>query len=106
LTAFRRKLQVHLAPGETPLGKKALEKLSAISKQQGKKLAKNKISTACTAGKKALEKLSAISKMQEKKHAKNKISTPPTEGKQALKKSSSTISKHWEKKIVVNKTSN
>jgi hypothetical protein len=44
--------------------------------------------------------------MQEKKHAKNKISTPPTEGKQALKKSSSTISKHWEKKIVVNKTSN
>jgi hypothetical protein len=34
-----------IAPGETPLGKKALEKPSAISNQQGKKLAENKIST-------------------------------------------------------------
>jgi hypothetical protein len=28
-----------IAPGETPLGKKALEKLSVISNKQGKKLA-------------------------------------------------------------------
>jgi hypothetical protein len=47
-----------------PLGKKALEKPLAISKQQGKKLAENKISTPHTAGKKALEKPSAISKLQ------------------------------------------
>jgi hypothetical protein len=53
-----------IAPGETPLGKKALEKPLAISKQQGKKLAENKISTPHTAGKKALEKPSAISKLQ------------------------------------------
>jgi hypothetical protein len=45
-----------IAPGETPLSKKVLEKPSAISKQQGKKLAENKISTPPTAGKKALEK--------------------------------------------------
>jgi hypothetical protein len=38
-----------IAPGKTPLGKKALEKPSAISNQQGKKLAKNKISTPRTA---------------------------------------------------------
>jgi hypothetical protein len=31
-----------IAPGETPLGKKAREKPSAISNQQGKKLAENK----------------------------------------------------------------
>jgi hypothetical protein len=43
-----------IAPSETPLGKKALEKPSAISKQQGMKLVKNKISTPRTAGKKAL----------------------------------------------------
>jgi hypothetical protein len=49
-----------IAPSETPLGKKALEKPSAISNQQGKKLAENKISTPCTIGKKFLEKPSAI----------------------------------------------
>jgi hypothetical protein len=43
-----------IAPGETPLRKKALEKPSAISNQQGKKLVKNKISTPRTAGKKSL----------------------------------------------------
>jgi hypothetical protein len=94
-----------IAPGETPLGKKTLEKPSAISDQQGKKLIENKISTPCTAGKKSLEKPSAISKLQEKKLAKNKSSTPPTVGKQALKKPSSAISKQQEKKIIVNKTS-
>jgi hypothetical protein len=52
-----------IAPGETPLGKKALEKPSAISNQQGKKLAENKISTPRTAGKRSLKKPSAISKM-------------------------------------------
>jgi hypothetical protein len=82
-----------ISPGETPLGKKALEKPSAISNQQGKKLVENKISTPCTVGKKSLEKPSAISKLQEEKLAKNKISTPPTAGKQALKKPSTTISK-------------
>jgi hypothetical protein len=81
-----------IAPGETPLGKKALEKPLAISNQQGKKLAENKISTPSTTGKKSLEKLSAISKLQEEKLAKNKSSTPPTAGKQALKKPSSAIS--------------
>jgi hypothetical protein len=59
-----------IAPGETPQGKKALEKPSAISNQQGKKLAKNKISTSRTADKKSLEKSSAISKLQEEKLAK------------------------------------
>jgi hypothetical protein len=54
-----------IAPGETPLGKKTLEKPSDISNQQGKKLAKNKISTPRTTGKKSLEKPSAISKLQE-----------------------------------------
>jgi hypothetical protein len=49
-----------IAPGETPLGKKSLEKPSAILNQQGKKLAENKISTPRTAGKKSLEKPSAI----------------------------------------------
>jgi hypothetical protein len=49
-----------IAPGETQLGKKALEKPPAISNQQGKKLAENKISTPCTAGKKSLEKPSVI----------------------------------------------
>jgi hypothetical protein len=82
-----------IAPGETPLGNKALEKPLAISNQQGKKLAENKISTPRTAGKKSLEKPSAISKLQEEKLAKNKSSTPPTVGKQALKKPSSAISK-------------
>jgi hypothetical protein len=66
-----------IGPGETPLGKKALEKPSAISNQQGKKL----------------EKPSAISKLQEEKFSKNKRSTPPTVGKQALEKPSSAISK-------------
>jgi hypothetical protein len=94
-----------IAPGETPLGKKALEKSSAISNQLGKKLVKNKITTPRTAGKKSHEKPSAISKLQEEKLAKNKSSTPPTAGKQALKKPSSTISKQQEKEIVVNKTS-
>jgi hypothetical protein len=69
-----------IAPGETPLGK-ALEKPSAISNQQGKKLAKNKISTPRTKGKKSLEKSSAISKLQEEKLAQYKSSTPPTAGK-------------------------
>jgi hypothetical protein len=82
-----------IAPGETPLGKKALEKPSAISNQQGKKLAENKISTPCTTDKKSLHKPSAISKLQEEILAKNKSSTPPTAGKQALKKPSSAISK-------------
>jgi hypothetical protein len=59
-----------IAPGETPLGKKALEKPSAISNQQGKKLAENKISTPRTTGKKSLEKPSTISKLQEEKLAK------------------------------------
>jgi hypothetical protein len=61
-----------IAPGETPLGKKALEKPSAILNQQGKKLAENKISTPRTAGKRSLKKPSAISKMQEEKLAKIK----------------------------------
>jgi hypothetical protein len=82
-----------IALGETPLGKKVLEKPSAISNQQEKKLAENKISTPHTTGKKSLEKPSAISKLQEEKLAKNKSSTPPTAGKQALKKPSSAISK-------------
>jgi hypothetical protein len=82
-----------IALGETPLGKKALAKPSAISNQQGKKLAKNKISTPHTVGKKSLEKPSSISKPQEEKLAKNKSSAPPTAGKQALKKPSSAISK-------------
>jgi hypothetical protein len=60
-------------------------KPSAISNQQGKKLAENKISTPCTTGKKSLEKPSTISKLQKEKLAKNKSSTPPTVGKQALK---------------------
>jgi glucan-binding YG repeat protein len=94
-----------IAPGETPLSKIALEKTPAISNQQGKKLAKNKISTPCTVGKKSLEKSSAISKLQEEKLANNKSSTPPTVGKQALKKPSSAISKQQEKEITVNKTS-
>jgi hypothetical protein len=54
-------------------------------------------------GKKALEKPSAISKLQEEKLAKNNSSTTPTAGKQALQKHSSAISKHQEKEIVVNK---
>jgi hypothetical protein len=82
-----------IAPDKTPLGKKALEKPSAISNQQGKKLAENKISTPRTTVKKSLEKPSAISKLQEEKLAKNKSSTPPTTAKQALKKPSSAISK-------------
>jgi hypothetical protein len=75
-----------IAPGETPLGKKTFEQPSAISNQQGKKLAENKISTPRTVDKKSLEKPSAIPKLQEEKLAKNKSSTPPTAGKQALKK--------------------
>jgi hypothetical protein len=94
-----------IAIGKTSLGKKALEKPSAISNQQGKKLAENKISTPRTAGKKSLKKPSGISKLQEEKLSKNKSSTPPTAGKQDLKKLSSTISKQQEKEIVVNKTS-
>jgi hypothetical protein len=86
------------ARGETPLGKKDLEKPSDISNQQGKKFAGNKISTPRTTGKKSLEKPSAISKLQEEKLAKNKSSTPPTAGKQALKKPSSAISKQHEKR--------
>jgi hypothetical protein len=49
-----------IAPSETPLGKKALEKPSTISNQQGKKLAENTIFTPRTAGKKSLEKPLAI----------------------------------------------
>jgi hypothetical protein len=94
-----------IGPGETPLGKKTLEKPSAISNQQEKKLAENNISTPRTTGKKSLEKPSTISKLQEEKLAKNKSSTPPTAGKQALKKPSSAISKQQEKEIAVNKTS-
>jgi hypothetical protein len=60
-----------IAPRETPLSKKALEKPLAISNQQGKKLAENKISTPRTVGKKSLEKPSAISKQQKEKDAKN-----------------------------------
>jgi hypothetical protein len=56
-----------IAPGETPLCKKTFEKPSAISNQQGKKLAENKISTPHTVGKKSLQKPSAISKLQEEK---------------------------------------
>jgi hypothetical protein len=52
-----------IGPGETPLGKKALEKPSAISKLQEEKLAKNNSSATPTAGKQALKKpSSAISK--------------------------------------------
>jgi hypothetical protein len=90
---------------ETPLHKNTLEKPLAISNQQGKKLAKNNISTPRTTGKKSLEKPSAISKLYEEKLAKNKSSTPHTAGKQALKKPSSAISKQQEKEIAVNKTS-
>jgi hypothetical protein len=54
-----------IAPGETPLGKKALEKSLAISNQQVKILVENKISTPRTTGKKTLEKPSAISKLHE-----------------------------------------
>jgi hypothetical protein len=50
-----------------------------------KKLADNKISTPPIVGKKALEKPSAISKLQEKKLAENKSSTPPTVGKKPLR---------------------
>jgi hypothetical protein len=46
-----------IALSETPLGKNALEKPSAISNQQGKKLAENKISTPRTVGKKSLRNL-------------------------------------------------
>jgi hypothetical protein len=94
-----------IAPRETPLGKKALEKPSAISNQQGKKLAENKIFTPHTTSKKSLEKPLVISKPQEEKLAKNKSSTPPTAGKQALKKPFSAISKQQEKEIAVNQTS-
>jgi hypothetical protein len=94
-----------IAPGETPLGKKALEKPSATSNHQGKKLARNKISTPRIACKKSLEKHSAISKLQEEKLAKTKSSTPYTAGKQAFKKPSSAISKQQEKEITVNKMS-
>jgi hypothetical protein len=94
-----------IAPGETPLCKKALEKPSAISNQQEEKLAKYKSSTPHTTGKKSLEKPLAISKLQEEKLSKNKSSTPPTTGKQALKKPCSAISKQQEKEIVVNKIS-
>jgi hypothetical protein len=75
--------QVHntsvIGPGETPLGKKALEKPSSILNQQGKKLDENNISTPCTACKKSLEKPSAISKLQEEKLIENKSSTPPNQ---------------------------
>jgi hypothetical protein len=68
-----------IGPGETPLGKKALEKHSAISTLQEVKLAKNNSSTAPTAGKQALKKpSSAISKQQENKIAVNKTSKRPT----------------------------
>jgi hypothetical protein len=68
-----------IGPGETPLGKKALEKPSAISKLQEEKLAKNNSSTVPTAGKQALKKPSpAISKQQEKEIDVNKTSKKPT----------------------------
>jgi hypothetical protein len=68
-----------LGPGETPLGKKALEKPSAFSKLQEEKLAKNNSSAAPTAGKQALKKpSSAISKQQKKEIAINKTSKRPT----------------------------
>jgi hypothetical protein len=70
-----------IGPGETPLGKKALEKPTAISNQQGKKLVENKISTPSIGRKKSLEKPSAISKVQEEKLSKNKSSTAPTVSK-------------------------
>jgi hypothetical protein len=56
-------------------------------------------------GKKALEKPSAISKLQEEKLDKNNSSTAPTAGKKALKQPFSSISKQQEKEIAVNKTS-
>jgi hypothetical protein len=89
-----------IAHGETTLGKKALEKPSAISNQLEKK-----ISTPCTIGKKSHEKPSSISELQEEKLAKNKSSTPPLASKQALKEPSSATSKQQEKEIAVNKTS-
>jgi hypothetical protein len=55
-----------IAPGETTLGKKALQKASAISNQQGKKLSENKISTPLTIGKKSLEKPSAFESCKKK----------------------------------------
>jgi hypothetical protein len=68
-----------IGPGETPLGKKALEKPSAISKLQEEKLARNNSSTAPTAGKQDLKKpSSAISKQQEKEIDVNKTSKRPT----------------------------
>jgi hypothetical protein len=94
-----------IAPGETPLGKIALEKPLAISNQQGKKLAENKISTPRTTRKKSLEEPSYISKLQEEKLDKNKSSTPPTAVKESLKKPSSAILKQQEKEIAVNYTS-
>jgi hypothetical protein len=68
-----------MGPGETPLGKKVLEKPSASSKLQEEKLAKNNSSTTPRAGKQALKKpSSAISKQQEKEIAVNKTSKRPT----------------------------
>jgi hypothetical protein len=60
-----------IAPGETPLVKKALEKPPTIPNHQGKKLAENKISTPRVADKKCDEKPSAISKLQEYNLVKN-----------------------------------
>jgi hypothetical protein len=56
-----------IAPGETPLGKKSLEKPSAISNQQGKKLAENKISTPRTAGKNSLRNLQPFQDCKKRK---------------------------------------
>jgi hypothetical protein len=94
-----------IAPGERPLGKKALNKPSVISNQQGKKLAENKISTPCAIGKKSLEKPSTISKLQEEKLAKNKISTPLQQASKPLRNLVQPSQKQQEKKNVVNKTS-
>jgi hypothetical protein len=74
-----------IAPSETPLGKKALEKPSAISNQQGKKLAENKISTSRTAGNKSLEKLLTLFPVEHTSaldHAvvENPLAEPPITG--------------------------
>jgi hypothetical protein len=94
-----------IARGETPLGKKALEKPSAISNQQGKKLAKNKVLHHVQQARNPLRNLQPFQSCKKRNLPKNKSSTPPTTGKQALKKPSSAISKQQEKENVVNKIS-
>jgi hypothetical protein len=97
-----------IAPGETPLGKKALDKsVDDISKKATSTSGPNTFVIApgeTPLGKKALEKPSTISKRQGKKLAENKISTPRTTGKKALEKQSA-ISKLQEKKLAKNKSS-